>query len=95
MFDRSDYSYKRVEEPALRELVGQIKGSVYELRRTYNISEQHREAMELETRLRSKDPLEPYIRSKQQVTEKTLHKIKSARKDAVKEHQKQLSLFLD
>ncbi len=93
VFDRADYSYKRVDEASLRELAGPVRGSVQELKRGYNIAEQSKETRELQSRLRSTEPLESYMRTKRQVDDDTIRKMKSVRKDAFRERSVPRSLF--
>lgn len=82
IFNRDTYGYtKKSEGELLRLFDTSDKNKLTPYRKKYNVSEQHKETLTLQTKLKEEPTIESYIKSKSQIREDLIKKIKKLRSE--------------
>jgi hypothetical protein len=94
LFERDNYAYVRLTERQIkRKMRGLDDSNLKRDIKKYNITEQHKETLELKKRLKEESSIESYIRSKDTVDDSLIKKIKKLRSQTFNP-QKELDSFL-
>ena len=93
IFDRNDYAYARVPEQVIINQWGIPSNQVRKAVKTHNMNEQKDEALQIQNIMEENDTVEGYLKTKSQIGEDTIKKIKLTRKDAFTSQTRQKSLF--